>query len=224
VREMPGDDEGERADSDFVAAGDAGAHPRFIGEIAEERNCGEADAAEFLDVRGPGQAIGLGAGDGDVLVEAGERVRKASGEPESAIGEDAFGIGDVAEDFANAPFFGRVAIERFFFRNAREKSERRIELGFELARDIGIRDAKDVSEIVGRGFGGFRESDHGGNVARGRAAREGARNGAARQIGRTEGVGRLSAAGAEVTVVARDFPIEEDAHHSRGHLSELEKG
>lgn len=164
VGDVAGNDEGEGADGESVAAGDAGAEPCVGREIFEKRDGRKADFAEFVDVRGPGNFVGCSACGGGALVEAGKGFGEASGEPKSAESEGAFGVGDVAEDFADGPFFRGVAAEGFFFGDGGERLEGVGELGFDDDRGIHAGDLIDVGEVVGSGFGGLRASDHLGSV------------------------------------------------------------
>ena len=73
VRHVAGHHEAEREHGEWVATGDAASRPGVGLQIAKEIDAGLADVAELLHMGGPGQAIGLRACDGDVLVEAGKR-------------------------------------------------------------------------------------------------------------------------------------------------------
>src|SRR5256885_14746823 len=83
----------------------------------------------------------------------------------SAISEEislhryALGIGDVVQHLPDAPFIGRVAVQRFFFGDRRE--ECLFQLILQRAKWIVAGHLVDVIEIVGRGFGGLRAGNHG---------------------------------------------------------------
>lgn len=162
VREVSGDHKGEGADGEGIVAGNAAARPGFGGQIAEKRNRSEADAAEFLDVLGPGNLVGVSRGGRDVLVETGKRRGETASEPESALVVETLAVVQVTERFANAPFIGSVAMERFLFGDAGEETETRIELGFDGCDGVVALDFVDVGEVVGGGFGGFGASGHTG--------------------------------------------------------------
>lgn len=161
VGDVAGNEEGDGANGEEIAAGDAGAEPCVRREIFEKRNGREADGAEVVEVVGPGNPVGCGAGGGDVLVVAWKRFGEPASEPEGAEGEGAFGVRNVVEDFANGPFFGRVAVERFFFGDGGEELESVGELGLDDDCGIHSSDSVDVGEVVSGGFGRLRASDHG---------------------------------------------------------------
>ena len=71
VRDVAGNDVGQGADAHQVAAGDAGAAPCFVGQVAEKRQGGRTDGVEIRDVAGPGKLVGGCVGDGDILIETG---------------------------------------------------------------------------------------------------------------------------------------------------------
>src|SRR5690349_15392400 len=162
VGEVSGDHEGEGADGEGIVAGDAAARPCFGGQIAEKRNRSETDATKFLDVRGPGNLVGVSRPGGDVLIETGKWRGETASEPESALVVETLAVVQVTERFANAPFVGSVAMKRFLFRDAGEEGERRIELRFNGGDGVVTFDFVDVGEVVGGGFDGFGASGHTG--------------------------------------------------------------
>src|SRR5207249_6389001 len=81
--------------------------------------------------------------------------------PERAKGKGALGIGDVVQHLPDAPFIRRVVVQRFFFGDRREQALRLFQLILERGKRIVAGYAIDVSEIVGRGFGGLWAGDHG---------------------------------------------------------------
>src|SRR5260370_11680744 len=101
---MPGDDEGNREDGDFLAAGRATAQPGCVIKGTDKGNGGAADGGEFL------QQIGKLAGrsvrelDVVVLLEAGERGLVSAGDAKNSDGEDALGVVYVAENFLDGTF------------------------------------------------------------------------------------------------------------------------
>jgi hypothetical protein len=103
--------------------------------------------------------------DGDVLIETRQGSVEAAGEPKGAIEKHALGVADVVQELPDGPFIGRVAVERFFFRDVGEEAERGIELRFKFIDDILTGDAIDVGGVIVRGFGGRGASGHGDTVA-----------------------------------------------------------
>lgn len=166
MSEMACADERERADGEWIVAGDAATHPCGSGHVGEERIGGEADATKIFDVRGPGIIVGMGAGNADVLVVAGQRRVEAAREPQSSKCEGAFGVRNVAQDLADRPFVRSVPVKRFFFGDGGEKCERFGELTVERRHNVIARDLVDVSEVIRGSFGGFRASEHRENLAR----------------------------------------------------------
>ena len=125
VRDVAGNDVGQGADTHGVAAGDAGAAPGFLGQVAEERQGGGADGAEIRDVAGPGKLIGGCVRDGDILIETRQRRVEPAREPQGSVEEYALGIADVVQELANGPFIGRVAVERLLLGDSREDAAER---------------------------------------------------------------------------------------------------
>ncbi len=160
VRQVSGDDIRKGADCEAIVAGNAAARPCLGWHISEKRDGGEADAAELLDVGGPGDCVRLRAGCRDVLVVAGQGTLKAVRKPEGAESDGALGVGDMVQQLADAPLFRRVAIKRFFFRDACEKCWRLFQLTLDCGNGIVAGHLVDVGEIVGRGFGRLWTSDH----------------------------------------------------------------
>src|SRR5437870_11412636 len=66
--------------------------------------------------------------------------------PERAKGKGALGIGDVVQHLPDAPFIGRVAVQRFFFGDRRE--ECLFQLILERGKRIVAGYLVDVSEII----------------------------------------------------------------------------
>src|SRR5437016_8325978 len=95
---------------------------------------------------GPGDLVGLSAGCRDVLVVAGQGTLKAARKPERAKGKGALGVGDVVQHLPDAPFIGRVAVQRFFFGDRRE--ECLFQLILERGKRIVAGYLVDVSEII----------------------------------------------------------------------------
>jgi hypothetical protein len=84
----------------------------------------EAHALELLDMGGPGDLVGLSAGYRDVMIIAGQGTLKAARKPQRAKGKGALAIGDMVQHLPDAPFIGRVTVQRFFFGDRREQALR----------------------------------------------------------------------------------------------------
>lgn len=152
---------GEGADGDAVVADGADAGPGFGGEGVDHGHGAGADGFEFVDVAGPGAIGGAGGGGEIVLLEGWERdFTGAAGDPEEAVGEDAFGVVDVAEGFAQRPFPGFVAVEGLLFVDAGEEGNKFAGLGVQVREDIFSIHLVDVVEVVFGGFGTCRFSGH----------------------------------------------------------------
>src|SRR5262249_27396341 len=118
-----------------------------------------------LDVGSPGDAVGFGAGGGDILIEAGQWGVESTGEPEGAKDEGALGVIDVSRNLADRPLAGRVAVQRFLVGDARPGGKGFLELGLEAGADIAGGDAVDVAVVIGRGFRGFGAAGHANTLA-----------------------------------------------------------
>src|SRR5215831_1742474 len=118
VRHVGRNDEGERANGEWIVAGDTSAHPGVRREVPEKRDGRLAHALELLHMCGPTDSVGLGTSRCDVLVEAGKRRFKAAGEPESAEDKGAFGVGHMIENLADAPLLRRIAKSGLLLRDS----------------------------------------------------------------------------------------------------------
>src|SRR6266581_3851269 len=159
VGKVSGDDVCQGAHGEVIVAGDAASRPRLRWHIPEKRNGGEAHAPELLDVGGPGDLVRLSARCCYVLVVAWQGTLKAARKRERAKRKSALGVGDVVQHLPHAPLLRRVVVQRFFFRDLREKCL--FQLILQRAKWIVAGHLVDVSEIVGRGFGGLRAGNHG---------------------------------------------------------------
>jgi len=163
MRHMAGDNERERANGERIAAGYPGAHPPLIREILKKREGRKTDASEFFDVRCPGERVSLRAGGCDIRIVTGQRSVEAPGKPESSETESAFGVGNVIEELADAPFSRGIPFEGFFFRYCREYRQEFMQLTLDNVERIVTDDLVDVGEIVRGGFVGLRAAVHGGD-------------------------------------------------------------
>src|SRR5258708_3433078 len=64
------------------------------------------------------------------------------------------------EHLANTPLLGRVAVEGLLLGDAGKERRCVVQLFFERANDVGVRDQIDVREIVRCGFGALRGPGH----------------------------------------------------------------
>ena len=100
---------GDCAHAYLVIVGDAAAGPGCLVEIPKKSQRGATYGDVFLDQFGQ-KTIGEGTvADVVVLFESFDGSAIAAADAECAIGEDAFGIADVAENFFDRPFVGSVA-------------------------------------------------------------------------------------------------------------------
>ncbi len=113
VGHVAGRDERRRTDGKRIAARRPGSHPCVRGKVAEQRDGRQAHALEFLHVRCPRNAIGPRARDCDLLVETGQGRIESTREPQRPKGESTFGVADVIQHLANAPFARAVPVQRF---------------------------------------------------------------------------------------------------------------
>ena len=162
VRQVAGDDVGQRPHGKRIVAGDPLPRPCLGGNILEERNGGKPRAPELLHVGGPGSLVRLRGGYRNVLVEAGEGSFKTARKPQGTMGEEPLGVGDVAQRLPDAPLFGRVTMERFPFGNPAQESQRLVQLALENGENVVAGYLVDVREVVRGGLGGLRASDHHG--------------------------------------------------------------
>ena len=82
VFDVAGDDEGDGAGGDGMAAGGAGAGPGFWGKSAEQEFSGGANGTELVDVSRPGGEVSVGACGELILIEAWEMRFAAASDPE----------------------------------------------------------------------------------------------------------------------------------------------
>src|SRR5689334_20677527 len=102
----------ERASTERVVARDTATHPCVRRDMLEECNRGGANGAEFIDVAPEGSLVGARRPNRGVLVETGKRRLIAARKPEGAIREDALGVVQMTDDFADGPLVRSVAMER----------------------------------------------------------------------------------------------------------------
>ena len=96
---MACDGVGDRTDADFVFVGDTAARPSWLVKISQERQRRAANG-DIVFNQFRQRTIGEGCvADVVVLFESFNRGAIATADPQGAIGEDAFGIADVPENF-----------------------------------------------------------------------------------------------------------------------------
>ena len=89
----------------------------------------------------------------DILIEAGEGVRKPSGEPERPATEEPLTIVYMVQHLAHRPLSGRVGMKTLLLVYAAEKLECFAELTLNRGHDVVARNQVDVLEIIVRCFG-----------------------------------------------------------------------
>src|SRR5687767_514569 len=112
--------------------------------------------AELVYVAAPTNLIRRGSVDGEVLIEARQRVREASGEPKGAEQENAFAVVDVVQQLAHGPLLGFVTIKRFLFRDAGQKRQRFLQLQIQGVYDVVAGNEINVASVVRCGFAWLR--------------------------------------------------------------------
>lgn len=117
VRDVTGNDERQRTNSEGIFAGYPRTLPRLGRAILEEGNGGEAYALELFDMRGPGNRVCFGAGSRNCLVVTRQGSLKTARESESTERKRAFSVGEVVQHLSNAPFVCAVPVQRAAFRN-----------------------------------------------------------------------------------------------------------
>ena len=111
----------QRSHCKRIIAGDSGTQPCVFGQIAKEAESRFPDAEKLLAMRRPRNSIGVGAVGGEILIKTRKRSREAARKPEGAGDKKAFAIVNVAQELANAPFIGSVAVKRFVFADCDEE-------------------------------------------------------------------------------------------------------
>lgn len=117
VADMAGEDVGQGAHGEGIIAGDAAPSPGFWRQGFEEVQAGLTQMAKLTYVATPVNLIRRGRFDANVLIEAGQRIRKAAGEPKGTEQENAFAVVDVVQQLAHGPLLGLVTMKRFLFRD-----------------------------------------------------------------------------------------------------------
>ena len=96
----------------------------------------------------------------NILVKARQGGIEPARKPKRAKDKEAFGVGQVVHDIANAPFPGRVTIQRAVPRDAAEQREGVGQLTLENLANVASGYLIDVGEIVLRRFGAIWNGDH----------------------------------------------------------------
>src|SRR5579863_8087528 len=98
-----------------------------------------------------------------VLLESFDGSAVTATNTEHAVGKDALGVADVAEEFFHRPFAGGVAKVSVRFVAAGEQKQHLATLRFEGRKDIVAGDERDVAVVVGSVFAGLRTADWSGH-------------------------------------------------------------
>ena len=96
----------------------------------------------------------------NILVKARQGGTEPAREPKRAKDKEAFGVGQVVHDIANAPFPWRVTIQGAVPRDAAEQREGVGQLTLENLANVACGYLIDVGEIVLRRFGAIWNGDH----------------------------------------------------------------
>lgn len=153
VRDVPGDDVSQRPDGNGIVTRDSSPIPRLRGQALEEGDRGEAHVFELLDQIRPRSVVRVRGLDGDVLIEARQRIGKSARKPDSPARKDALAIVNVVQHLANSPLSGRVRMETLLLADPAQKLEHLVHLVLEGGDDVVAGDKVDVREIVVCGFG-----------------------------------------------------------------------
>ena len=92
-------------------------------EISEEGQSRQPDPLKVFHMAGPRNLIGPGSLNANVLVVTWQGFCKAASKPEGAKQKNSLAVADVTYYLPDGPFFRRVAVQRLFRRNAREKGQ-----------------------------------------------------------------------------------------------------
>src|SRR4029453_3841145 len=103
-----------------VPARDPALRPRLVRQVAEEIQRRLADRAELRHEVAQRTLIEAHGRDRDVLIEAWQLPGKPTCKPERTEHEHALTVVDVANDLANAPLVGGIAMERLLLRDPAE--------------------------------------------------------------------------------------------------------
>ena len=136
VEFVAGGDVGQGADADSRSCWRCRGASRLLVEVAEQRQRGAADGDVVFDDFGERTRGERAVANVVVLLEAFDGRAVSAGDAQSAVGEDAFGVADVAEDFFYGPFAGSVAEVALGFVAAGEQDQRLAALGLERAEDV----------------------------------------------------------------------------------------
>ena len=156
---VSGDHEPERAHADRLAARRPAAPPRIGVERAQQRERRGPRGAQLPDEIGQRAAIELGDGDVGVLVESGQRRRVAARDAQRPVGHDALDVGEMADDFLDAPFAAAIAVHRVRLGEAAQQRGRVLDLCRAHDHRIELRDAIHVADVVRRNLVGLGPSN-----------------------------------------------------------------
>lgn len=149
VRDVPGDDVGQRTNGERVVAGDASFRPRLVRKVLEKRDGRQPDAPEFLNEVRPRSIVGMRRHYSQILVKTGQGVLISARKPKCAIEKDTFAVVHVIQDLTNRPLSRFVRVPAFVLRNAVEKLKSFIHLTLNRGHDFVTGYKVNVLEIVG---------------------------------------------------------------------------
>src|SRR5580704_4970282 len=109
---MPGDDITQCTNRDWCIVGDPETLLRLGLQTAKKQDRRAADMFEFSHQLAPGPTVEVGLVDIRILIETRERRMVIAGEPQGPVHENPLAIDDVAEEFLDAPFARRIAMQR----------------------------------------------------------------------------------------------------------------
>src|SRR5688572_5899640 len=147
-----------------LAACFAGTLPLVWEERVEHRDRGVPHRLVFVHQPGQRTFIEARVGDERILIEPRERRGVMAGKPERSIGKDPLGVGQVPDDFADAPLAGCITMTRARLGNRAQEGGRWADLRLQGADNVPIADPGDVGAVIRRVFLGRRSR---GAVVRG---------------------------------------------------------
>src|SRR6185437_13372891 len=118
VNHMASDYIRERSNREGVLARNSFSQPGLGREVAKKGERCRPNCYEIVDVGRPTTLIGVRRVNCDVLVETRHGRVKPPGKPKCAGRKHAFRVVDMPQRLADAPFVGRVTIERLVLRNS----------------------------------------------------------------------------------------------------------
>ena len=153
VCDVARDDVGDRPHGDGIVARDSRPIPRLLWQALEEGDRRETYVFELLNEVSPRSVIRMGVLDGDVLIEARQRVCKAARKPEPTGREYPLTVVHVVQNLANCPLSRRVRVKALLLADSAQKLEHLAHLVLHRGHDVVAGYQVDVHEIVVGCFG-----------------------------------------------------------------------